>query len=144
EACPAARILENATTLRGTLEHTPLASSPPPREVRMLHSRLLFASIACLACLIAPAARAALPSPSTSTVDPCLRVCPAGGMTFHVVVRDYANNPQPGSLVVIDLCSCPGVVLCPLNGGEAYTIANGCIVRMQANGQGVADFQIRA
>jgi hypothetical protein len=88
-------------------------------------------------------ASAAVPSAARSKVDPCLRICPAGDMNFHVVVHDAANNPKPGAAVVIDLCQCPGVALCALTGGEAYSIS-GCTVSTTANAAGAADFLIRA
>jgi hypothetical protein len=88
-------------------------------------------------------AGAGVPSPSTSYVDPCLRICPAGDMNFHVVVRDVAANPVAGSTVAIALCPCHAIVLCPLNGSENYSI-NGCDLTRSTDAAGIADFQIRA
>ncbi|MBI1797847.1 MAG: hypothetical protein HYR74_12450 [Candidatus Eisenbacteria bacterium] len=105
---------------------------------------LPLAAAAALTLMVTPAARAGVPSVANSTVDPCLRVCPAGDMTFHVVVRDGTFNPVPGSSVAIDLCACPGVVLCPLNGSENYIVSSGCMVVQITNAAGVADYQIRA
>ena len=101
-------------------------------------------ALAALAWIAIPNVRANVPSPAHSTVDPCLRVCPAGDMTFHVLVRDFSANPVAGSTVVIDLCSCPGVILCPPTGSEPYTLSGGCTVLMPTNGAGVADLPIRA
>jgi hypothetical protein len=94
---------------------------------------------------LASVASGAVPSPATSTVDPCINVCPAGDMTFHVVVRDLASNPVTGSSVVVDFCNCPGVILCPSGGGGGGGGLNGvCLATMVANAAGVADFNIRA
>jgi len=110
----------------------------------MNRSRILFIVIAAVVIGAAPAARASIPSATQSIVDPCLRVCPAGDMNFHVQVRDQSQNPVAASSVVIDVCNCPGIVFCPLTGGEGYTISGGCVVVMTANAAGIADFQIRA
>lgn len=110
----------------------------------MRHSRTLFIVVLAALALAAPAAHAGIPSAANSIVDPCLRVCPAGDMNFHVQVKDIGGNVVIASSVVIDVCGCPGVVLCPLNGGESYSIVAGCNVVMTTNAAGIADFQIRA
>jgi len=95
----------------------------------------------------APAAHAgtaAVPSPATSTVDPCLRICPAGDMNFHVVVRDYSFVPIGNSTVTVDLSACPSVMVCPLIGSEPYTILPGPTIRMTTNALGIADIPLRA
>ena len=56
---------------------------------------------------------AAVPSPSNSTVPPCLVMCPAGDVANDIVVRDFANNPITASSVVLDFSSCASVVFCP-------------------------------
>jgi hypothetical protein len=109
----------------------------------MTRSRSLFAALLLTIALAVPAF-AMVPSPATSYVDPCLRVCPAGDMNFHVVVRDPASNPVANSTVMIDLCACPGVVLCPPIGNEGYSIFNGCQVVAFTSVSGFADFQLRA
>lgn len=76
---------------------------------RMRVPLLLFAFVS----LASGSAGAAIPSPSTSTVDPCFVVCPFGDIAFHVTVRDIANNPVANSSVLVDFCSCPGVHFCP-------------------------------
>jgi hypothetical protein len=71
----------------------------------------------------AAAAQAAVPSAANSLVDPsCLRVCPAGDMNLHVVVRDLVNNPVSASNVVVDFSNCSGVLFCPPLPGDPYTI----------------------
>lgn len=87
---------------------------------------------------------AAVPSPANSTVDPCLRVCPAGDMNFHVVVRDLASNPVGNSTVTVDLSACPSVVLCPPLGSEPYTIAPGPVIVTTTNALGIAGVPLRA
>ena len=109
----------------------------------MRHRQLRSVLLAAMVSVAAPA-RAAVPSPSASTVDPCVRVCPSGDMTFHILVRDFAGTRIAGALVEIDFCQCPGVVFCPLTGSESYTIVAGCSVRMVSDANGLADFPIRA
>ncbi|MGH7731378.1 MAG: hypothetical protein ACRENJ_09025 [Candidatus Eiseniibacteriota bacterium] len=104
---------------------------------------LIAFAIALSQTLAGPPAMAAFPSAAHSTVDPCLRVCPIGDMNVHVVVRDFNSDPIPFSTVAVDLCACPGVILCPPTAGEPYSIL-GCQVVMTANAAGVADIPIRA
>lgn len=108
----------------------------------MAPSRLVFTLIVALA--LPAMAAAAVPSPSNSTLDPCLLVCPSGDMTYHVLVRDFAANPVAGSSVVIDLCPATTVHLCPPTPNDGYVIAGGCQVVKTTDAQGVASFQIRA
>ena len=88
-------------------------------------------------------ARAAVPYPPNSTVDPCLQVCPGGDVNFHVVVRDLFSNPVGGSAVFIDFSNCFGLTLCPPLGSDPYTVGPNSIL-MMANAAGIADFGIRA
>jgi hypothetical protein len=94
--------------------------------------------------LAAPRARAAVPSPQNSTVESCLRICPAGDLHLRVVVRDNASNPVAFSNVVIDFCSCLGVALCPAGGGPHTIGGGGCTVSMLSDAAGVAEFPLRA
>lgn len=113
----------------------------------MRSRRTILSFIVAAFGLAAPGAHAgasAVPSPTNSTVDPCVRVCPAGDMNFHVVVRDLNSSPIAGSTVVVDFTSCPGIMLCPLIGSEPYLLGPGSIVRMVTNAAGIADFPIRA
>jgi len=110
----------------------------------MISRRLVPALLlVALGILLTATAHAALPSPATSFVDPCLRVCPGGDMGIHVVVRDASNNPVSLSTVSIHFCTCPGVVLCPPGPNDPYTI-NGCMVSAVTNAVGVLDLGIRA
>ena len=94
--------------------------------------------------LAAPLAGAAVPSPQNSTVESCLRVCPAGDLHIRVVVRDFANNPIAASTVQLDLCSCPFITLCPQQAGDPYQIVNSCQVLMITDAAGVAEIPLRA
>src|SRR5258706_5136218 len=103
-------------------------------------------AIAFLAFLVTPASvtRADVADPFWSTFDSCLRVCPAGDLTFHVLLRTANRSPKPLATVDIEFCQCPGVTLCALTGTESYTIVSGCMVQMVTDANGVADFHIRA
>jgi len=89
-------------------------------------------------------AYAAPPSPATSTVDPCLSVCPGGDVNFHVAVRDASSNPVGASSVLINFSNCLGLTLCPPRVSDPYTIVPPSSIVMTANAAGIADFQIRA
>ena len=106
-------------------------------------SHFVPALLALVVAGAAPGASAAVPSPANSIVDACVRVCPAGDMTLHVLVRDFANSPVPGSTILVDFSNCPAVFLCPLLGTEPYSLA-GQAVLMTANAAGIADIPIRA
>jgi hypothetical protein len=87
-------------------------------------------------------ARSAVPSPANSTHDPCFVACPLGDITYHVIVRDLANNPVAGSNVVLDFSQC-GFVHCQ-NPGPGI-IANDAAHTMSttANAAGVASFPLK-
>lgn len=110
----------------------------------MLSMRPLPTFLCAALCVVyAATAHAAVPSPANSFVDPCLRICPAGDMKIHVVVRDFANNPVAFSTVTLQLCLCPGVVLCPPGPNDGYTMS-GCTVQAVTNATGVLDLGLRA
>ena len=100
--------------------------------------------LAALALCSSAATQAGVPNPAQCTIDPCVRVCPGGDMTFHVVVRDMFFNPVVGSSVAVDFSNCPGVVFCPTLPGDPYTFIPPALVLMVSNAAGVADFPIRA
>jgi hypothetical protein len=101
--------------------------------------------LAALGLVCAAAAQAAVPSAANSLVDPsCLRVCPAGDMNLHVVVRDLVNNPVAASTVVVDFSNCSGVLFCTPLPGDPYTIVPPAQIRMVSNAAGIADIPIRA
>ncbi len=70
--------------------------------------------------VLAPAARASVPSPATSSVDPCMIVCPVGDFGFTVTVRDLASNPIANSTVVLDFSQCPYFHHCILPGNTTF------------------------
>src|SRR6516225_7546743 len=53
-----------------------------------------------------------VPNAITSILDPCLVLCPAGDLQFHVVVRDINFTPVPNSFVVLDFSACPAFAHC--------------------------------
>jgi hypothetical protein len=87
---------------------------------------------------------AGVPSPSNSLVDPCLVVCPAGEIVFHVLVRDLNSSPLINSVVMIDFCGCPGVSICPSSTTDPYVHLNACQIAKVTGVDGRADFGIRA
>jgi hypothetical protein len=54
-----------------------------------------------------------VPDPMWSTVPACVTLEPSGRLAFVVVVRDIAGNPLASSSVLLELCGCQGLVLCP-------------------------------
>src|SRR4030095_13669377 len=54
-----------------------------------------------------------VPSAANSSVDPCLVICPAGDIPFHVTVRDQTGVPIRGATVVLDFCPATSVHPCP-------------------------------
>jgi hypothetical protein len=98
-----------------------------------------------VAPLLAPTAAGAIgvPSCGNSSMPACIRLVGSDGTnassmgTFSVVIRDLANNPMSGMLVVVDLSNAndmhlcgqqlaPGIVVdCPNGQAKAYTDANG-------------------
>jgi hypothetical protein len=107
-----------------------------------------FALLLSLAAIAVPiAASADIPSPARSSVDPCVVLCPAGDLALHVIVRNAADIPQPGSVVDLEFSACPEFHLCAPLGGEPYTHLSGSgfdLVRTTANGQGAAVLPVRA
>lgn len=75
----------------------------------MRHAR--FVAGIGLVFLAPSAALSAVPSPANSIVPPLVG-CPAGDLSFRVLVRDAANNPVQGSFVILSLSSCPAFTHC--------------------------------
>ena len=98
-----------------------------------MRARLLLLLLLGATLMGVPSANAAVPSPATSHVDPCLVICPNGDFAFHVIVRDAANNPVGGSSVVINFCNCPGVHLC----------SGPCDLLATSDATGAVTFQIK-
>jgi len=95
-----------------------------------------------LMLLPADAFASGLPNVALSTEDPCLIVCPAGDFRFHVTIRDVANNPIPGSTVMLDFSQCPGFTPCPNVGDTLTWNAASRVVSRQTNPYGLATFVI--
>jgi hypothetical protein len=94
-----------------------------------------------------PAGAAAVPSAANSTVDPCLILCPAGDFPFHVVVRDFANNPIANSFVTVDFCTgnvhrCGPPSGCNVGGSTA--VDGSITLYIQAGGVGVPQVNVYA
>ena len=64
-----------------------------------------------LLLLVPSASLGAVPSPANSVVPPLVG-CPAGDLSFTVLVRDAASNPVPGSTVALSFASCPSFTHC--------------------------------
>jgi len=79
------------------------------------------------ASLLAPVASAEV-SPSNDVAPSCISLvgsnglAPAASGQFTVICRDLANNPVPGAVVVIDLSTCPDLVLCADQMDAAATV----------------------
>jgi hypothetical protein len=78
--------------------------------------RIAFAFVAL--ALVPAAAQATFPPFWNSTVPACISLVGSDGAagsavgTFDVIVRDLANNPQPGIHVTVDLSVAPDLRLC--------------------------------
>lgn len=75
-----------------------------------MHRALVVAG-SCLILSVPSLSLAAVPSPATSVV-PHLVGCPAGDLSFTVLVRDAASNPVTGSAVILSFASCPSFNHC--------------------------------
>ncbi len=85
-----------------------------------------------------------VPSPFTSSVDPCLVLCPYGDLAFSVVVRDIANNPVVNSSVLLDCSSCPGLRLCPNQEVGTTVSSSPCYIQRVTNLTGTVVFHLHA
>ena len=85
-----------------------------------------------------------VPSPSNSSVPGCLVFCPAGDSTVRIVVRDFANNPIAGSMVVLDFSACDTFVHCPVSPSDPYLIDDTQkTIRRTTDANGVVLFPVR-
>jgi hypothetical protein len=105
----------------------------------LLRSTLLAAGLFLIST---STASSGVPSPANSTHDPCFVVCPLGDITYHVTVRDIANNPVAGSTVVLDFSQC--VFVHCQNPGPGIVV-NDALHTMTAitNAAGVASFPLK-
>ena len=79
--------------------------------------------------ILAPPALAGfiVPSPSNSTVPPCVPACPGGdrpGIT--VTVRDFSGGLIGNARVVLDACTCPNTAYCPAMPIDGYFFETPC------------------
>ena len=97
-----------------------------------------------LAAAGAAPALANVPSAANSTVPACMALCPMGDMHFVVTVRDIANNPIAGALVILDFSGCPNAFICPQRPNDPYTIdVVARSLRMFSDASGKVDFPAR-
>ncbi len=85
-----------------------------------MHPRLWFILLALAAA--ATTAGAGVPSAANSTLPACLALCPMGDLPVTFIVRDLANVPMGGSVVVLDFALAPGAWLCPASPDAGYTL----------------------
>jgi len=103
--------------------------------------------LALLNLALVTSARVDVPSAYASFVDPCLVLCPAGDITFHVIARNVIGIPIPGATVDLEYSASPGFQLCILSGSEPYerlSLPGFETVRVVADGAGQANFPVRA
>ena len=88
-------------------------------------------------------AAAAVPSPANSTVPPCFVACPAGDVSYTVVVRDIASNPVTGSTVELDFSACPAFPVCTGCCADVTIDPQNHRVRKVTNASGIATFVLK-
>lgn len=94
--------------------------------------------------LLAGAARAGIPLPMWSTVDPALVLCPAGDIAFHVIPR-RGTIPYPGSLLAVDFCDATGWAFEESGQPAEIRFTNPlCWPSVFADATGLATFALRA
>jgi hypothetical protein len=99
----------------------------------------LAASLACAA-----PARAGVPLPQFSTIDPRLVLCPAGDIAFHVVPR-RGLLPVPGAMLVVDFCSASGWIFATTGQpSSAFMQSDPCRPATYADANGLATFAWKA
>jgi hypothetical protein len=107
-----------------------------------LPSQLLRASLFAIVLVLVPTAYAlAVPSPATSTHDPCFVVCPLADITYHVTVRDVAGIPIVNSTVVLDFSQC-GFVHCQVQPSGIVVNDVAHTMSTLTNASGVASFPL--
>jgi hypothetical protein len=106
--------------------------------------RLIFALVVTswIAFVSDPAA-AGVASPVTSTVPPCIVVCPQGDIADTVIARDIAGNPQPGRHIILSFDQCSGFSLCPPPPPASYTILSPTRIQVIADSHALAIFALQ-
>lgn len=102
----------------------------------MIRTCLTLATASCLGALLA---RADIPSPSASFVDPCIVACPAGDSVFTVIGRHFTGDPFIAATATLRLCDCPGVRILPAS-EAGHTLLDECSPRIMTGPDGHADF----
>jgi hypothetical protein len=91
--------------------------------MRQLRSLVVIAAFA-----LPTIAHASPPSPANSTTPLCISLVGSKGSVpapigqFTCIIRDLANNPVVGAVVVIDLSSCPDLFICAEQLDPAATV----------------------
>jgi hypothetical protein len=96
---------------------------------------------------LATSAAAGVPSPANSILPSRLLTAPGGSILNSIQVRDIANNPIIGSMVVIDYNNCPEFTVCPFNpalDGYVLDLPSKTIRTPTVGAAGVANFSLRA
>jgi hypothetical protein len=109
--------------------------------VRFPLATALLASAFLAAALPIPAL-SNVPSITNSSVPSCLPMCPAADMTYTVIVRDLANNPIPGSNVMIDFGNCPAIRLCSPTPYDGYSTSTPTKISKATDASGQVTFAI--
>jgi hypothetical protein len=109
-----------------------------------LPGRLLVPALACAALALANDARASVPLPWQSTIDPRVVLCPAGDVAFHVIPR-RGNLPVPGAQLTVDFCQATGWAFDPA-GQPASILFFGppCSPSVYADASGLASMALEA
>lgn len=93
----------------------------------------------------APPVRAGIPSAEMSSVDPVLAFCPAGDLSFSVIVRRISSSPMLGSGVWLDFCNASGWRIDPwAQPTDVAMISGGCATRLYSDVTGTASFALKA
>ena len=97
---------------------------------------------AALVALTHTGATAGVPSPPQCVVPTLPALCPLGDSPFTILVRDAFSTPVAGAAVMIDLCGCPDIHLCPTGPNDPYQVVDGCRVIVFSDVVGNATFPI--
>ncbi len=113
----------------------------------VLFGRLGLPVALAIALTAAPAgsASAGIPSAQMSSVDPVLAFCPAGDLSFSVIVRRVSSTPVVNSGVWLDFCSATGWRMDPwAQPTNVALISGGCGARIYSDVTGTASFALKA
>lgn len=85
--------------------------------------------------LLAGPALAGPPDPARSICPQFVSVSPDSTCCFDVIVRDFANNPVPGSFVRVGFENCPGLTLCSTQPPGIVIVGQGVATQTDATGR---------